>query len=189
MDKRYAAYLLILVCTAAAAALAAAWLLFGIKRRNAAAHDDGRSQKPVSCGNVSIFFDKQGNAVLIPYVADKFKSGKATSDIIELHKHYKPLELGKKIRLALASCRSSKPADSTALMDRLGSRNWREFSEGKLSISVYYSDGKGILFNSTVRTPEGAFIFSTRGAEVTLPPDACDEELGRTVLGLLQRCR
>lgn len=148
-----------------------------------------KTAKPVECGNISIFFDAQRNAVFIPYVADLFGEGKATSQVIELKVPYSPGQLGAGIRGALASCRNAKPAGSSELMARLGARDWKQYSLGKLNLSVYYKQGRGILFNTTVRTPEGAYVFISKGPDACLPADADNESIGTAALALLARCR
>ena len=145
--------------------------------------------KPVDSGSVSIFFDKNCNAVIIPYVADLFGEGKATADVTTISQPYKPVRLGAAIRNSLASCRNGKPAGSAKLMGILQSQSWKAFTEGRSNLSVYCRESSGIVFNTTVRTSEGAYIFNTRGIEHRLPPDAGDEEIGSTSLELLKKCR
>ena len=145
--------------------------------------------KPVDFGSVSLFFDKSGNVTIIPYVADLFGEGKATSDVTVLAQPYKPDRLGAAIRNSLASCRNGKPTGSIQLMGKLQSQGWKAFSEGKSNLSVYFREGVGIVFNTTVRTSEGAYIFNTRGIEHSLPSGAGDEEIGSTSLELLKKCR
>ena len=145
--------------------------------------------KPVDFGNASLFFDKSGNVTIIPYVADLFGEGKATADVTLLQQPYDPGRLGAAIRSALASCRSGKPSGSAKLMEKLHSHGWKAFSEEKCNLSVYYREGAGIVFNTTVRTSEGAYVFNTRGIEHCLPADVKDEEIGRTSIELLKRCK
>ena len=189
MNEEYIDYIQLLALVIVVASVIAGLLLYarrkGLKKSRAAA----KSVKPVDCGNISAFFDAQRNAVFIPYVADLFGEGKATSDVTELKAPYSPAQLGACIRSTLASCRNAKPAGSAELMNRLGSRDWKQYSTGKLNLSVYYKPGKGILFNTTVRTPEGAYVFVSKGPDACLPADADNERIGTTALSLLARCR
>lgn len=145
--------------------------------------------KSVNGGNISAFIDKQGNATIIPYVADLFGAGKATSNVCTLYQPYKSGKLGAAIRSSLASCKNGKPIGSLQLMELLQARDWKEFSMDKLNLSVYFKEGRGIAFNSTVRTSKGAYIFNTRGIEHCLPADASDEAIGSSALELTKRCR
>jgi len=145
--------------------------------------------KPVLTGNISIFFDRLGSVTIIPYVPDLFGSGKATVDITFLLQPYRPKKLGGAIRDSLASCRNGKPAGSIQLMEKLHTRDWKSFTEGKLSLSVFCKKGAGIVFNTTVRTAEGAYVYMKKGAEFCLPADADDESIGLKALELIKRCR
>ncbi len=194
MNDDFIKYLFFIVFIVIAAVVVSAVFILNRKRRAGKTDSDGEKKasssfQPVSGGNVSIFFDKQGNATIIPYVTDLTGSGKATSDVVFLYRPFKAMELGNTIRNALASCRDGKPADSYKLMERLGEQNWKKFSEGKLNLSVYFKEGIGMIFNTTVRTPEGAYVFNKRGVEFSLTSNADDETIGSTALQLLNRCR
>ncbi len=187
MNTDYMNYLKMVILVALGAVIAAA-LIFIVKKSRR--HSSGKSAKiQVDGGNVSIFFDRKRNAIMIPYVPDKYKAGKATDSIVWLDMPYKTDTLGRSVKDAMISCKNAKPVDNTALMDQLGTRGWKEFTEGKLSISVYYREDSGILMNSTVRTPEGAYVFMTKGPELCLPAGVEDAELGDALLELLKRCR
>lgn len=189
MNEDFTKYIqLLLLVIIVASVIAGIWLNAGRKRRKKK-KPSAKTVKPVDCGNISVFFDAQHNAVFIPYVADLFGEGKATSEVSGLTVPYSPGQLGAKIRGALASCRNAKPAGSSELMGRLGARDWKQYSLGKLNLSVYYKQGRGILFNTTVRTPEGAYIFISKGPDICLPADADDEKIGTAALSLLARCR
>lgn len=198
MNTVYLSYLKLVAFVAAGAVLATALLFIIIKSRrrgksSADSQKDGRggyrAQTRIDGGNVSIFFDKRRNCILIPYVPDKYRSGKATADIIWVGMPYRSEELGKEVKTAMASCKKGEPADNAELIGKLGAQGWREFTEGKLSVSVYFKENRGVLMNSTVRTPEGAYVFTTRGPEMCLAPDADDSQLGDAVLELLKKCR
>lgn len=185
----YLKYLQLLFISIAVTAIVSFLILLVNRKNRLDKYSRKESIKPVDGGNISVFFDKQRSAVLIPYVADLFGSGKATANITFTSMPYKPDQLGAAIRVALSSCRIAKPASTNELMNKLESHSWKVFTEGKLNLSVYYKDGKGILFNTTVRTPEGAYIFNTRGPELSLPADTDDEAIGAAALELLKRCR
>ncbi|NLK86094.1 MAG: hypothetical protein GX279_01200 [Clostridiaceae bacterium] len=198
MDTVYLDYLKLVLFVTAGAVMVSGLLFITVKRQkqgraDRAGKSGGRSagsaRTRVDGGNVSIFFDKRRNAILIPYVPDKYGSGKATAGIIWLDMPYRPDALGREVKAAMASCKNAEPADNAELMDRLGARGWKEFTEGKLSVSVYYKENKGILMNSTVRTPEGAYVFTVRGHEICLPADADHSSLGEGILELLKKCR
>ncbi len=184
MSGRFLNYLLAI---ALITAFFAGGLVFFIKRGGG-----GRQHNrpgPVSGGNISIFFDRAGNAVIIPYVKDKFGSGRATADVLFITKPYGSEKLGAAVRTAMAGCRGASPCSNRELLDKLGARDWDEFSADKRNISIYYKESYGIIFNATRRKADGVYEFIRSGAEQSLPPDIGDETLGSTVLLLLQNCR
>jgi hypothetical protein len=185
MNEDYSKYLVLMVLIVIGAVAAAVVLMARVR------HPNPRTVKikPVGFGSVSLFFDKSGNVTIIPYVADLFGEGKATTDVTLLPQPYKPGRLGAAIRDSLASCKNGKPAGSAKLMTILQFQSWKAFTEGKSNLSIYYREGSGIIFNTTVRTSEGAYIFNTRGIENCLPADAGDEAIGSTSLELLRKCR
>ncbi len=198
MDTIYLSYLKLVLFIAAGAVLLSLLLFFtarerkkGRKKAAGLSSESGinSTQTRVDIGNVSILFDKRRNVVLIPYVTDKYRSGRATTDIIWLDMPYNSVALGKAVRSAMASCKKGKPAVNAELMSRLGARDWKEFTEGKRSVSIYCKDSKMILMNSTVRIPDGAYLFTTRGYEVCLPAVSDDGFIGDAVLELLTKCR
>jgi|GEM_PF-464067 len=189
MNEEYMKYIRLLMLVITVTALIAGILLYARRGRLKKGNAPAKTVKQVDCGNISIFFDAQRNAVFIPYIADLFGEGKATSEVTELKAPYSPGQLGACIRSALASCRNAKPAGSAELMGRLGSRDWKQYSSGKLNLSVYYKQGRGILFNTTVRTPEGAYVFVSKGPDACLPANADNERIGTAALSLLARCR
>jgi len=198
MDTVYARYLL-LVALAAAGTVVLGTVLFiaargrkGQKRNAAFPRSIKKGNTPdgiIDSGNVSVFFDRQRNAVLIPYVPDLFGSGKATDNVIWLDMPYSSEGLGQAVRSAMASCRNGKPAATTTLMKLLHAGNWRECAKGRLSVSVYCRDGRNIMLNSTTRTSEGAYVYITKNPEICLPVNAEDSELGDAILELIKRCR
>lgn len=189
MSEEYVNYIKLLALVIVTASVIAGLLLYAGHRRLKKSGPAAKNTKPVDCGNISVFFDTQRNAVFIPYVADLFGEGKATADVIKLKAPYTPGQLGACIRSAMASCRNAQPAGSAELMKRLGSRDWKQYSAGKLNLSVYYKQGRGILFNTTVRTPEGAYVFVSKGPDASLPADADNDRIGSAALSLLPRCR
>ena len=209
MNVNYTKYLFLMAFIVCGAVLVSAILIYrgrrnrapGIKGKGGNSCREGDLQsrkgntqasgsiKPVNGGNISIFVDKQENVTIIPYVADLFGAGKATSNVSVLCQPYKAGKLGAAIRNSLASCHNGKPTGSLQLMEKLQYHSWKEFSEDKLNLSVYYKEGIGIVFNTTVRTSKGAYIFNTRGMEHCLPANASDETIGSTSLELFKRCR
>jgi hypothetical protein len=188
MNDNYSKYLL-LMALAILAAVCVAAVITARRRKTGVAKDRTVKVRPVDGGSISIFFDRAGNATIIPYVADLFGEGKATTEVTMLAQPYSAAQLGAAVRSALASCRDAKPAGSAKLMERLGTPSWKTFSEGKANLSVYYKEGAGIVFNTTVRTPEGGYVFNRKGIEHSLAADAGDEQIGRTALELSKRCR
>jgi len=191
MNTNYAKYLILLLLIISGAVIISALFLFR-KRRNRLQKSQekyGKPDRPVKSGNISVFFDKQGNATIIPYVADLFGSGKATSDVAVLCQPYKEAKLGAAIRSSLASCHDGKPTGSMQLMEKLLSHDWKSFTEGKMNLSIYYKEDTGIVFNTTVRAADGAYVFIKKGAEFCLSADADDEAIGVKTLELLKRCR
>ncbi len=198
MNDIYMDYLSLVALVAAGAVLAGAVLCIVRKARGkgmsgSIGEKDRFSGNPdtiqVDGGNVSIFFDRRRNVVLIPYVPDIYRSGKATDDIIWLDMPYKPNDLGKAVKIAMSACRKGRQAENGDLMKKLGAHSWKEFTDGKLSVSVYYKEGRGIMMNSTVRTPEGAYVYIRKGPQICLSADTEDYELGGAILELHKKCR
>jgi hypothetical protein len=144
---------------------------------------------PVKGGNVSVFFDKAGNVTIIPYVKDKFGSGKATADVEFLKMPYTAQKLGNAVRNSMNLSMNGIKCDTRRLLGILQFYDWQQFSEGKRNISVYFKESYGIIFNTTRRKHDGAYQFNHNGVEMTLPSDTGDETLGNTLIQLLQRCR
>jgi hypothetical protein len=188
MNDNYSKYLL-LMALAILGAVCVAAVITARRRKPGVAKAPAVKVRPVDSGSISVFFDRAGNATIIPYVADLFGEGKATAEVIGLPRPYSAAQLGAAIRSALASCRGAKPAGSAKLMERLGTPSWKTFSEGKANLSVYYKEGAGIVFNTTVRTPEGGYAFNRKGIEHSLSADDGDEQIGRNALELLKQCR
>ncbi|HEX3028878.1 MAG TPA: hypothetical protein VHT34_06160 [Clostridia bacterium] len=154
-----------------------------------------RKQKPptkngiIDTGNVSVFFDRNENAVIIPYVKDKFGVGRATTDVQFLNKPYNSQTLGGTLRRAMISGSASEACSDRELMDKLGFRGWKDFSEGKRNISVHYKKEHGLVFNTTIRKQDGSYQFNYPAVSKMLNNDISDRDLGETLLLLLQKCR
>jgi hypothetical protein len=144
---------------------------------------------PVTGGSVSVFFDARGNAAIIPYVKDKFGSGRATADIVFIKAPYGARKLGAAIRTSMSGCGNAAPCGDGELFEKLGAHDWAGFSAGKRNISIYYKENYGIIFNTTRKKADGAYELNHNGVEKSLPPDTDDETLGSAVLFLLQKCR
>jgi len=197
MDATYARYLLLVILVTAATATLGTLLYIstgGRKSGKKGAAVSGRTKKVgpqdvIDSGNVSVFFDRYRNAVLIPYVPDLFGSGKATADIIWLDMPYNADDLGRAVKSAMASCRNGKPADSATLMRLLRAPDWKGFSKGRPSISIYCRDRRNVMLHSTAKTQEGVYVYITKNPEICLPTDVSNAKLGESVLELLKRCR
>jgi hypothetical protein len=144
---------------------------------------------PIQCGNLTVLFDMELNAVMIPYVKDKYGMGKATDSPKFLKYPYSKEQLGSTLRLCMKVCQNGTPCTNAELMTNLGFRNWKDFSEGKRNISVHYKEEHGIIFNTTRRNVDGAYQFNQFGFEKVINNNATDKEIGEVVFGLLPRCR
>lgn len=184
MSDNYSSYLLAI---AAIIAAVTACLVFFLK--------PGRKERavppssPVTYGSISVFFDRTGNVTIIPYVKDRFGTGRATSGVVFLKNSCSASKLGSAIRSSMESCRGAEPCTNRELLEKLKTRDWVAFSADKRNISIYYKDHYGIVFNTTTRKAEGVYEFNHNGAEKSLPPDTGDKVLGDTVLKLLKKCR
>jgi hypothetical protein len=143
----------------------------------------------ISGGNIGVFFNKEKDVIIIPYVKDKYGKGRATGELISLNSPYNETRLGQAVRQAMSLSACGKPGKDEELMLKLGSRNWKEFSEGKRNISVYFKEGHGIVFNTTRRISDGSYQFNHFGFEKTINNDIPDKDLGILLIQLLQRCR
>lgn len=184
MSSEYSSYLLAIVLIIAAVA---GGLIFLVKAGGKSRRES--LPKPVEGGNVSVFFDRTGNATVIPYVKDKYGSGKATADVVFIQMPYDVKKLGFVIRTSMNGCLGDAPCSNAELLSKLEAYDWAAFSVDKRNISIYYNKSYGIIFNTTRRKIDGAYEFNHNGVERSLPPDTDDETLGSTVLLLLQKCR
>jgi hypothetical protein len=185
MNIEYSGYLLSIILIIAFISLGLVFIFKRIGRHS----KKGRPVQPVKGGNVSVFFDKAGNVTIIPYVKDKYGSGKATAGVEFIKAPYAERKLGEIIRKSMNSCINSEPCESRELLGKLQSYDWAQFSEGKRNISVYFRQEYGIVFNTTRRKSNGAYEFNNTGVEKSLPADTEDDTLGITLLQLLQRCK
>ena len=145
--------------------------------------------EPVCCGNVSVFFDDDGNVTIIPYVKNKYGIGKAIANPAFLSHPYKAETLGKLVRASMKLCENGSAGTDEELMSKLNYRNWKEFSEGKRNISVHYDEKFGVVMNSTGRAADGSFQFNSPTYEKVLNGSASDKEIGEALIALLPRCR
>ncbi len=185
MYGQYRDYLFVIVFLIIAIPSVLTVLFFRKRRRQ----EKYRKPETVKGGNLSVFFDKSGNATLIPYVKDTVGSGKATSRVAVLKTPYTPQKLGLSVKKSLNGCIGSTSCSDTELLAVLGANDWSEFSWNKRNISVYFREGYGLIFNSTTRNADGVFQFNTRGIEKTVPAGIEDAALGNTLLQLLVKCR
>ncbi len=154
-------------------------------RRQAIADDE---QRPLPQGNVSVFMDDKGRMDIIPFSMDRLKGGRACEYPITVNVAVSPQEVGSAIRRGLLLCASGKSLTSEELMKSLNFYDWKDYSRGKKSVSVTCRDGE-VVFNSTLRRPDGSFIFRVRGYERVLPETLSDAELGDTVMELMKLSR
>ena len=181
--SNYSNYLLAIILIIAAIALCLVFFLHSSKRKAVG------QVKPISCGNVSVFFDRTGNVTIIPHVKDKFGQGKATTDAAFLMMPYTPAKLGSFIRASMEGCKDASPCTNRELLEVLGTRDWVGFTADKRNISIHYKENYGIIFNTTRRKTDGTYEFNYNGMERTLQPDTSDVVLGNTALELLPKCR
>jgi len=186
MDNVFSIALFILILAAGIFLL----MLFGfIFSRLRSQNSSGEHSEPIRGGNISIFFDKNKNVVIIPYAKDKFGRGKAVENPIFLQYPYSADKLGKAVRLSMKLCESSLVRSSSELMSLLGVSDWQVFSEGRKNISIHYQEKYGIVFNTTRRMPDGAYHFNSQRHDRALPGNVSDRVLGDTLLALLPMCR
>lgn len=145
-------------------------------------------QEPLPPGNVSVFIDDKGRMDIIPFSMDRLKGGRACEYPLSLDAAASPREIGSAIRKGLLLCASGKSLTSEELMKSLGFYDWKDYSRGKRSVSVTCRDGE-VIFNSTLRRPDGSFVFRVRGYERVLPEKLSDSELGGAVADLMKLSR
>ena len=180
--KNYLLLIIILIITIPAC------IVFFIYNRHKSATKDKKSVL-VTGGNISAFFDRSGNVTLIPYVKDKYGNGKATSHVEAVRMPYSPDRLGNAVKKSLSGCKNDTPCTNRELLDILGINDWKQFSEDKRNISVYFREGYGLVFNTTTRKSDGAYQFNVMGVEKSMPADTNDFMLGNTLLQLMEKCR
>ena len=185
MNGDYENYLYIIIFLVIAIPACLLVILINKRRRM------GKIKKPlvVNGGNISIFFDRTGNVTVIPYVKDKYGSGKATLNVVTVRMPYSPDNLGYTFKKSLNGCKNSTPCSNSELLDKLGAMDWKQFSSDKRNISLYFREDYGLVFNTTSRQLDGAYRFNINGAEITIPADIEDAVLGSTLLQLLEKCR
>lgn len=170
----------------AAAVIAVLFMLVRITKGHGNVPDT--APKPVPSGNASVFMDKKGNLHIIPFSVDKLKRGRASEIPVTLDAPYTPEEAGDIVRKCLGLSGSGKSLSSEELMKSLGYHDWKGYSKEKKSVSVMCMNGEVIL-NSTIRRPDGLFIFRTNGYERVLPGNISDSDLGGAVLELMKLSR
>jgi hypothetical protein len=144
--------------------------------------------KPVPSGNVSVFMDPKGNLHVIPFSMDKLKRGRASELPVVLSAPYALEDAGSAVRKGLGLSDSGKSLSSEELMKNLGYYDWKDYSKEKKSVSVTCKNGEVIL-NSTMRRPDGSFVFRIQGYERVLSDKLSDSALGGAVLELMKFSR
>jgi hypothetical protein len=159
------------------------------KNRTKKKHTQKTKIQLINNGTIGVFFDKEKNVTIIPYVKDKYGMGRATGDLILLNSPYSEKSLGQSVRQAMLLSKEGNPGKDEELIPKLGTKSWKEFSEGKRNISVHFKEGYGIVFNTTRRISDGSYQFNHFGFEKTVNNDINDKDLGIILIQLLQRCR
>lgn len=126
---------------------------------------------------------------VIAYAKDKYGIGRALENPQCLNAPYSPEKLGETIRSSMALYKKGLPCNSGELMKKLDFKDWKDFSKNRRSISIYYKQGVGIVFNTTTRTSDGAYRFNMNTYDITLPETVENKDLGNMILRLLARCR
>lgn len=144
--------------------------------------------KPVPTGNVSVFMDKKGNLHIIPFSMDKLKRGRASDNPVMLNAPCSLEETGNAVRKGLELSDTGKNLSSEELMKSLGFYDWKDYSREKKSVSVTCKNGEVVL-NSTIRRPDGSYVFRIQGYERVLPDKLSDSALGSAVLELMKFSR
>lgn len=148
----------------------------------------GQRTESITGGSISIFFDRDKNAVIIPYTRNKYGVGKAIGEVIFVKAPYSLEKLGSSVRSGMKLCSSNLSSSNAELMSKLGYISWKDFSEGRKSISVYFHKEKGIVFNTTRRKADGVYEFNYLGCEAAVRCDVIDRELGEIIMELLKKC-
>lgn len=185
MENKFLLYLI--YCSAIVFSLMLIFILLTIKRKKGLEKAIGATS--INYGNISVFFDENNNVTVIPYAKDKHGVGRAVESPIFLKTPYKPLELGRLVRSSMAMCKGKVIHSDNQLMNKLGSKSWNEFSNGKRNISIYYKEELGLVFNTTSKGLNGSYSFNFRGYEKVLKNNVRDDELGIVIMNLLERCR
>lgn len=158
------------------------------RRKRAVSHRQ-EAKDEIITGSVGVFFDKDKNVTIIPYVKDKYGVGRAMGNVCSVKYPYRKEKLGSTLRNCMIACKDGTPCKDEYLMKLLGFNGWKEFAAGKRNISVNYKEGTGIIFDTTKRTAEGAYYFHLPASRIVLPGTASDITIGETLLNLLQYCR
>ena len=147
------------------------------------------NNEPIKYGNISVLFDRDKNVVIIPYVKDLSGMGKATDKPTILNYPYSKEELGATVRLNMKKCQKGVPISDSQFVNYLGSKGWKEFSEGKRNISIHYKEGYGVIFNTTRRRIDGSYQFNKFGYEKIVDNNINNNDLGNVIIELLPRCK
>lgn len=139
-------------------------------------------------GNVSCFMDEKGKVHIIPFAPDQYRRGKASGLPLTLEVPFTRSEFGGIIRKGLFMSCSGKSIESPELMKCLGFYDWKDYSEGKKSVSVSCR-GQEVILNSTIRRSDGSYVFRVPGYEKTLPQKLSDQALGDAVMELMKLSR
>ncbi|RCX16589.1 hypothetical protein DFR58_11085 [Anaerobacterium chartisolvens] len=163
-------------------------LLLRLKKKSYEKNNANFSSNPENFGNVSVFFDRHNNVTVISYVKDMCGMGRATGSPMFLNMPYNSCILGQSVRAAMRKCEGGVPCSDTKLMANLGFKGWREFSDGKRSISVKYCKSTGIVLNATRRSEDGTYQMNYAVPGRVIPGICTDGELGEAIKKLIEKC-
>lgn len=149
---------------------------------------EDNKEKMIPLGNLSCFMDQKGNVHIIPFAVDIYKRGKASGLPLVIEVPFTCSEFGEMIRKGLCISASGKIVESAELMKSLGFYDWKDYSEGKKSVSVTCREQEVVL-NSTIRRSDGSYVFRVPGYEKTLPRKLSDHALGNAVMELMKLSR
>ncbi len=144
----------------------------------------------VQTGFASVFFSKSDNIVIIPYARDILGKGRAMDRITFLKYPIVPDQLGKAVQGSLNIGDDVCPYTDKELVKELEVKEWEDFTSGRKHISIRYDKGCGYILNTTTRNPDGSYRLNCPGGiEKIVRKNASSEELGDTMLNLVERCK
>jgi hypothetical protein len=145
--------------------------------------------KKYSEGNISIFFDRDDNVIIIPYVKDMYGRGKPVEKIIKLNYPYNYKEIGEAAASALDICTEKIPGNIKNIIKKQGYNSWVKFSKEMRSISVQYKNKSGFIFYATKNLKNGKFIIrNDQKSKIILNTLVEEREIGLEIIQLKTLC-